>query len=96
MVLLLSRMKDASSNSYHLPFVGGFSSAEGLKDIVIYIFLEEETGPCPKAALSSVPHPPPTETATVLNLGESFPSLVSKVVNRKHDFEDKEITKDGG
>ena len=36
-----------------LPFVGGFSSTEGLKDVV-GIFPEEEPGPCPKAALLSL------------------------------------------
>ena len=33
-------------------FVGGFSSTEALKDIVI--FSEEEPDPCPKAALLSL------------------------------------------
>ena len=32
-------------------FVGGFNSAEELKDVLLYIFLEEEDGSCPKAAL---------------------------------------------
>ena len=36
-----------------LPFVGGFSTRERLKDIVMYI-PQEEPGPCPKAALLSL------------------------------------------
>ena len=36
-VLLLPGVKNAPSSSQHFPFVGGFSLAEELKDIVMYI-----------------------------------------------------------
>ena len=55
---------------------GGHNSAEELKDIVIYIFLEEEPGRCPKAALlfldcsSLVPAFPPFPYLPFWNSGK--------------------------
>ena len=46
-VLFLFGMKNASSSSEHLSFVGGFSSSDELR---ICVSLEEDPGPSPKAA----------------------------------------------
>lgn len=61
LVVLLSGMKNAPSSSYYLSFVGGFSSAEEIKNTNLYLYLqfEEEPGPRPKAALFSRRLPPP-------------------------------------
>ena len=59
MVLLLPRMKKL--HQVVLPFVGAFSSAEGLKDILC-VFLKEEPGPalrlhCCSVASAHLPFP---------------------------------------
>ena len=51
-VLLLSRMKKTSSTSSSICW--GFQFCRKGSRILLYIFLKEETGPCPKAALLSL------------------------------------------